>query len=105
VPSRLRAFAPSRLRAFVPSRLRAFAPSRLRAFALSRLRAFVPSCLRASKKSPYFQKYGPNNFFIQTMKTMLTAGTYRLEITTQYAVGFLLKEPKITIFDKTLTVS
>jgi hypothetical protein len=34
----------------------------------------------------------------------LAAGTYRLEVTTQYAVSSLLKEPRTTTFDKTLTV-
>jgi hypothetical protein len=34
----------------------------------------------------------------------LTAGTYLLKITTQYAVSFLLKEPRTATFDKTLTV-
>ncbi|MDR2064721.1 MAG: DUF4469 domain-containing protein [Prevotellaceae bacterium] len=34
----------------------------------------------------------------------LTAGTYSLEIATQYAVGALLKEPRTAIFDKPLTV-
>ena len=34
----------------------------------------------------------------------LAAGTYHLEITTQYAVGSTLKEPRTTIFDKPLTV-
>jgi hypothetical protein len=34
----------------------------------------------------------------------LAAGTYRVEVTTQYAVSLLLKEPRTTVFDKTLTV-
>jgi hypothetical protein len=34
----------------------------------------------------------------------LAAGTYLLEVTTQYAVGSLLKEPRTATFDKTLTV-
>jgi hypothetical protein len=34
----------------------------------------------------------------------LEAGTYSLEIATQYAVGALLKEPRTAIFDKPLTV-
>jgi hypothetical protein len=34
----------------------------------------------------------------------LSSGTYLLEVTTQYAVGSLLKEPRIAMFDKTLTV-
>jgi hypothetical protein len=34
----------------------------------------------------------------------LTTGTYLLEVTTQYAVSSLLKEPRTTVFDKTLTV-
>jgi hypothetical protein len=34
----------------------------------------------------------------------LAAGTYRLEVKTQYAVGSLLKEPRTTTFDKMLTV-
>ncbi|MDR2815416.1 MAG: DUF4469 domain-containing protein [Proteiniphilum sp.] len=34
----------------------------------------------------------------------LTAGTYRVEVTTQYAVSLLLKEPRTATFDKTLTV-
>lgn len=32
----------------------------------------------------------------------LSAGTYQLEITTQYAVGSLLKEPRTATFEKTL---
>jgi hypothetical protein len=35
----------------------------------------------------------------------LSAGTYRLEVTTQYAVSLLLKEPRTATFDKTLTVA
>jgi hypothetical protein len=34
----------------------------------------------------------------------LETGTYLLEITTQYAVSFLLKEPRTATFDKTLMV-
>lgn len=34
----------------------------------------------------------------------LAAGTWQLEITTQYAVGSTLKEPRTAIFDKPLTV-
>jgi hypothetical protein len=34
----------------------------------------------------------------------LPAGTYQVEVTTQYAVSLLLKEPRTTVFDKTLTV-
>jgi len=34
----------------------------------------------------------------------LPAGTYRIEVVTQYAVGSLLKEPRTTVFEKTLTV-
>jgi hypothetical protein len=34
----------------------------------------------------------------------LTAGTYLLEVTTQYAVGSVLKEPRTAMFDKTLSV-
>jgi hypothetical protein len=34
----------------------------------------------------------------------LAAGTYRLEVTTQYTPSTLLKEPRTTAFDKTLTV-
>jgi hypothetical protein len=34
----------------------------------------------------------------------LAAGTYALEVITQYAVSVLLKEPRTAIFDKTLTV-
>jgi hypothetical protein len=34
----------------------------------------------------------------------LAAGTYLLEVTTQYAVGSLLKESRTAMFDKTLTV-
>jgi hypothetical protein len=34
----------------------------------------------------------------------LAAGTYLLEVTTQYAVSLLLKEPRTAMFDKTLTV-
>ncbi|MDR1224080.1 MAG: DUF4469 domain-containing protein [Tannerella sp.] len=34
----------------------------------------------------------------------LASGTYLLEVTTQYAVGSLLKEPRTAMFDKTLTV-
>jgi hypothetical protein len=34
----------------------------------------------------------------------LGTGTYSLEVTTQYAVSFLLKEPRTATFDKTLTV-
>ncbi len=34
----------------------------------------------------------------------LKAGTYQLEITTQYAVGSLLKEPRTFLFEKVLTV-
>lgn len=35
----------------------------------------------------------------------LPAGTYKLEVVTQYAGGNLLKEPRTAEFDKTLTVS
>lgn len=35
----------------------------------------------------------------------LSAGTYRLEVVTQYAGGNVLKEPRTTEFDKTLTVN
>jgi hypothetical protein len=34
----------------------------------------------------------------------LSSGTYLLEVTTQYAVGSLLKKPRTAMFDKTLTV-
>jgi hypothetical protein len=34
----------------------------------------------------------------------LPAGTYQVEVTTQYSVGILLKEPRVTLFDKALTV-
>jgi hypothetical protein len=34
----------------------------------------------------------------------LPGGTYQLEVTTQYAVGSLLKEPRTATFDRTLTV-
>jgi hypothetical protein len=34
----------------------------------------------------------------------LTQGTYRVEVTTQYAVGSVLKEPRTATFDKTLSV-
>ena len=34
----------------------------------------------------------------------LPAGTYRLEVTTQYAVSSLLKEPRTVVFDKILTI-
>ncbi|MDR1222626.1 MAG: DUF4469 domain-containing protein [Tannerella sp.] len=34
----------------------------------------------------------------------LTKGTYLLEVTTQYAISSLLKEPRTATFDKTLTV-
>jgi hypothetical protein len=34
----------------------------------------------------------------------LAAGTYLLEVTTQYTPSTLLKEPRLTTFDKTLTV-
>ncbi|MDR1172269.1 MAG: DUF4469 domain-containing protein [Bacteroidales bacterium] len=34
----------------------------------------------------------------------LATGSYLLETTTQYAVSFLLKEPRTAVFDKTLTV-
>jgi len=35
----------------------------------------------------------------------LTAGSYKVEIVTQYSQGKLLKEPRTLLFDKTLTVS
>lgn len=35
----------------------------------------------------------------------LAAGSYKLEIVTQYAVGVLLKEPRTALLDKTLTIS
>ena len=35
----------------------------------------------------------------------LAAGSYKLEIVTQYAVGALLKEPRTALLDKTLTIS
>jgi len=35
----------------------------------------------------------------------LTAGTYKLVIRNQFAVGKLLKEPRATVFDKILTVA
>jgi hypothetical protein len=34
----------------------------------------------------------------------LAAGTYLLEVTTQYTPSTLLKEPRTAMFDKTLTV-
>jgi hypothetical protein len=34
----------------------------------------------------------------------LAAGTYKLEVRTQYAVGALLKEPRSTVFERILTV-
>ena len=34
----------------------------------------------------------------------LTAGTYKVEVVTQYAVGSLLKEPRTVVFDKILTL-
>jgi hypothetical protein len=34
----------------------------------------------------------------------LSAGTYQLEVTTQYVVSSLFKEPRTTVFGKTLTV-
>ncbi|MDR1346909.1 MAG: DUF4469 domain-containing protein [Prevotellaceae bacterium] len=35
----------------------------------------------------------------------LAAGTYRLEVTTQYGISVLLKEPRTAVFDKILTVA
>ena len=35
----------------------------------------------------------------------LTAGTYKLEVVTQYSVGHLLKEPRVLLLDKILTVN
>ena len=35
----------------------------------------------------------------------LTAGTYKLVIRSQFAMGKLLKEPRATVFDKILTVA
>jgi hypothetical protein len=35
----------------------------------------------------------------------LSAGTYRLEVTTQYAVSLLLKEPRTATFDETPTIA
>ncbi|MDR2286614.1 MAG: DUF4469 domain-containing protein, partial [Prevotellaceae bacterium] len=34
----------------------------------------------------------------------LPAGTYQVEVTTQYSAGIFLKEPRVTLFDKALTV-
>ena len=34
----------------------------------------------------------------------LPAGKYQLVVSNQYSVGVLLKEPRTTVFDKTLTV-
>jgi hypothetical protein len=34
----------------------------------------------------------------------LLSGTYKLEVTSQYAVGSILKEPRTTVFDRMLTV-
>lgn len=34
----------------------------------------------------------------------LAAGTYSIEVVTQYAQGSLIKEPRTATFDKTLTV-
>jgi hypothetical protein len=34
----------------------------------------------------------------------LAAGTYQVEIVTQFAAGSMLKEPRSTTFDKILTV-
>jgi hypothetical protein len=34
----------------------------------------------------------------------LVAGTYRVEVVTQYSVGAVLKEPRTAVFEKTLTV-
>jgi hypothetical protein len=34
----------------------------------------------------------------------LSAGTYKLEVTTQYSVGAILKSPRSTIFERMLTV-
>jgi hypothetical protein len=35
----------------------------------------------------------------------LTTGTYLLEVTTQYAVSLVLKDPRTATFDRTLTVA
>jgi len=34
----------------------------------------------------------------------LAAGKYKLEVTTQYAISSLLREPRTIVFDKILTV-
>ncbi|GHT11087.1 hypothetical protein AGMMS4956_03560 [Bacteroidia bacterium] len=41
---------------------------------------------------------------IIVMVPALAAGEYKVEVTTQYSVGTVLKEPRTTIFDKILTV-
>jgi hypothetical protein len=38
------------------------------------------------------------------MTPSLPSGMYQLEITTQYSVGAMLKNPRTIIFDKVLTV-
>jgi hypothetical protein len=58
---------------------------------------------RTKVDAPDIVTNNPSELMIVT--PALAAGTYRLEVTTQYSVGFLLKEPRTTIFDKTLTVS
>jgi hypothetical protein len=46
------------------------------------------------------------NAHLLVVVPVLAAGTYHLEVTTQYSTGTsLLKEPRTTIFDKPLTVS
>lgn len=49
-----------------------------------------------------FVNNNPSELIIVT--PALAAGTYQVEVTTQYAVGSLLKEPRILLFDKVLTV-
>jgi hypothetical protein len=42
---------------------------------------------------------------LMIMIPSLPAGTYQLEVTTQYSVGAVLKNPRTTVFDKILTIT
>lgn len=58
--------------------------------------------VRTKVDSSDFVNNNPSELIIVT--PALAKGTYQIEITTQYAVGIFLKEPRVLLFDKVLTV-
>jgi hypothetical protein len=66
---------------------------------------FVNQSTQARTKVDASEVITNNPSELIVMVPELTAGEYRLEVATQFTVGNLLKTPRSTTFDKTLTVA